>query len=61
MPEHAPVIATLATQHGHFLDFVTRRLGGDRAAAEDLLQDAFVRSLERADTLRARLSAMGRI
>ena len=41
----------LASRHREFLAFLTRRLG-DRTAAEDVLQAASVRALERADRLR---------
>lgn len=45
------VIATLVANHREFLDFLTRRVS-DRALAEDLLQEAFVRGLDRIETLR---------
>jgi RNA polymerase sigma factor (sigma-70 family) len=41
----------LVAGHRQFLAFVERRVG-DRALAEDLLQDAFVRTLEKGDELR---------
>lgn len=40
-----------------FLGFLAHRTG-DRALAEDILQDAFARSLDRIDTLRAEESAV---
>lgn len=45
------VIATLVANHREFLNFLVRRVG-DRALAEDLLQEAFVRGLDRIETLR---------
>lgn len=54
--ERAPeAIRVLAENHGRFLAFVERRVG-DRALAEDILHDAFVRSLEKADSVRSRES-----
>lgn len=47
----APV-DTLVANHRRFLDFLTRRVGS-REDAEDILQEAFVRSLERIDQVRA--------
>ena len=47
------VLEVLVENHRRFLAFLERRVGS-RAAAEDILQDAFVRSLDRADTLRDR-------
>ena len=40
----------LVDNHRKFLAFVERRVG-DRAVAEDILQDAFVRSFEKADAV----------
>lgn len=45
------VAAILVDNHRKFLGFLERRLG-DRALAEDILQDAFVRSLGKAGTVR---------
>ena len=45
------VLAVLVDNHQRFLAFLERRVGS-REAAEDILQDAFVRGLDRADTLR---------
>src|SRR5690349_17853244 len=45
------VIAKLVANHREFLRFVERRVG-DRATAEELVQDAFVRGLERGDEIR---------
>lgn len=41
------VVEKLVSSHRQFLRFLEHRLGGDRAQAEDVLQDAFVRSLSR--------------
>ncbi|HUR27084.1 MAG TPA: sigma-70 family RNA polymerase sigma factor [Planctomycetota bacterium] len=41
------VLATLVANHRRFLSFLAKRLG-DRELAEDILQSAFVRSIERA-------------
>lgn len=53
-PNAAPspaVIATLVDNHRQFLEFLERRVG-DRALAEDILQEAFVRGVTRLETLR---------
>jgi RNA polymerase sigma factor (sigma-70 family) len=47
----------LVESHRQFLAFLERRVGS-RAAAEDILQEAFVRGLRRADTLRSQESAV---
>lgn len=44
-------VQRLVGSHREFLGFLERRLG-DRALAEDLLQDAFVRGIEKAPDLR---------
>ena len=50
----APEVAkALVDNHRAFLAFLERRLG-DRALAEDILQDAFVRATAKAETLRER-------
>jgi RNA polymerase sigma-70 factor (ECF subfamily) len=52
--ESAPVediAATLVANHREFLAFVQKRVG-DRATAEEILQDAFVRSMDKFDTVR---------
>jgi RNA polymerase sigma-70 factor (ECF subfamily) len=52
--ESAPVediAATLVANHREFLAFVERRVG-DRATAEEILQDAFVRSIDKLDSVR---------
>jgi RNA polymerase sigma factor (sigma-70 family) len=53
----SPATRALVEHHRTFLDFVQRRVG-DRAVAEEILQEAFVRSLERGDTLRDGESAV---
>jgi RNA polymerase sigma factor (sigma-70 family) len=47
----AKAVDVLVDNHRQFLRFLERRLG-DRELAEDVLQAAFVRGLERADQLR---------
>jgi RNA polymerase sigma-70 factor (ECF subfamily) len=47
----------LVAAHRQFLAFLERRVG-DRALAEDLLQDAFVRTLEKGDAIRDEGSAV---
>ncbi|MGZ7041774.1 MAG: RNA polymerase sigma factor [Thermoanaerobaculia bacterium] len=47
----------LVGSHRQFLAFLERRVG-DRALAEDILQDAFVRSLEKGDDIRDESSAV---
>ena len=49
LPEE--IVDTLVANHREFLRFVERRVG-DRALAEEILQDAFVRSLDRTDEIR---------
>ena len=49
-PAPGATLATLLRGKQKFLTFVEKRVGS-RAVAEDILQDAFVRSLERADEL----------
>ena len=50
-PVASDVLDVLVENHRRFLAFLERRVGS-REAAEDILQDAFVRGRERADTLR---------
>jgi RNA polymerase sigma-70 factor (ECF subfamily) len=53
-----PEIArTLAANHDRFLRFLERRVGR-RDLAEEILQDAFVRGLARADSVQASESAI---
>lgn len=54
LPDH--VMQQLVASHREFLAFVERRVG-DRALAEDLVQDAFVKGLERGGELREQESA----
>lgn len=49
--ETPDVLPVLVESHRRFLAFLERRLG-DRALAEDILQDAFVRSLDKAAAVR---------
>jgi len=50
-PLSADVISSLVENHREFLHFLERRVGS-RTVAEDLLQEAFVRGLDKAATLR---------
>jgi RNA polymerase sigma-70 factor (ECF subfamily) len=50
-PLSADIISTLVENHREFLQFLERRVGS-RAVAEDILQDAFVKGIDRAETLR---------
>lgn len=50
-PTSPELAAELARKQHDFLAFLERRVG-DRAAAEDILQDAFVRSLDKLQDLR---------
>lgn len=56
-PVNPEVIARLVAGHREFLGFLERRVGS-RAIAEDLLQDAFVRGLEKAGSIRSEESAV---
>ena len=47
----------LAEQHHQFLRFLERRLG-DEALAEDILQDAFVKSIEKTEDARDETSSV---
>jgi RNA polymerase sigma factor (sigma-70 family) len=47
----ASVVETFVANHRELLRFVERRVGS-RATAEEILQDAFVRSLDHADEIR---------
>lgn len=53
----ADVIATLVESHREFLRFVERKVGS-RAVAEDILHDAFVRGIDRVESLRDGESAV---
>jgi len=50
-PVSPGVLAAMVDSHREFLAFLERRLG-DRALAEDILQSAFVRGIERAGQVR---------
>jgi RNA polymerase sigma-70 factor (ECF subfamily) len=50
-PDSAAVVTALVANHRDFLAFLERRVG-DRALAEDILQDAFVRGLDKVAALR---------
>lgn len=49
--EAEQVVGTLVDNHRRFLSFLERRVG-DRAVAEDILQEAFVRGIDRAGAVR---------
>ena len=49
-PPDTAVVDALVAHHRRFLAYLQRRVG-DRALAEDLLQDAFVRAIDRAPEL----------
>jgi RNA polymerase sigma factor (sigma-70 family) len=51
-------VAVLVGNHREFLAFLQKRVG-DRALAEDILQEAFVRGLHKLDTLEQEESAVG--
>lgn len=53
----ADLTSRLVDNHREFLGFLERRLG-DRALAEDILQDAFVKTLEKAGSLRDETSSI---
>jgi RNA polymerase sigma-70 factor (ECF subfamily) len=54
----SPAVArVLVENHRHFLGFLQKRVG-DRALAEDILQDAFAKGLDGLDSLRAEESAV---
>lgn len=55
-PRAPDVLRVLLDNHAGFLGFLERRVGS-RDEAEDILQEAFVRSLDRADSLRSAESA----
>ena len=56
-PTHPDVLAALVAGHRKFLAFLERRVGS-RDVAEDLLQDAFVKGIERVGELRDGESAV---
>ncbi len=51
------VAAVLVANHRQFLGFLEKRVG-DRALAEDILQDAFVRGMQKLDSLHSDESAV---
>jgi RNA polymerase sigma-70 factor (ECF subfamily) len=53
----AAAVEKLVAHHRDFLGFLERRVGS-RSEAEDILQEAFVRGVERADSLREGESAI---
>jgi len=55
-PPDPTLVALLVENHRRFLAFLERRLG-DRGMAEEVLQQAFLRALERGGTVRAQESA----
>jgi RNA polymerase sigma factor (sigma-70 family) len=55
-PAAPEVLKALLDNHERFLAFLERRVGS-RVEAEDILQEAFVRSLDRASSLRSSTSA----
>ena len=57
LPVRDDVVRALVDNHQRFLAFLQRRVGS-REAAEDILQDGFVRALERTETLRSGESAV---
>lgn len=56
-PDSPDVVGILVDNHRRFLAFLERRVGS-RDVAEDILQDAFVRGLAKADQLRDRDSVV---
>ncbi len=57
MQMSAELTAQLVENHRSFLGFLERRVG-DRAIAEDILQDAFVKTLEKGEELRDQTSSI---
>jgi RNA polymerase sigma-70 factor (ECF subfamily) len=55
-PDAPGVLGVLLDNHARFLDFLERRVGS-RDEAEDILQEAFVRSIRRTGSLRSPESA----
>jgi RNA polymerase sigma-70 factor (ECF subfamily) len=51
IPTAQDILATLVGSHREFLAFVQKRVG-NAALAEEIVQDAFVRSLDKLDTVR---------
>lgn len=57
-PPSAEIVRSLVANRDEFLRFLQHRLGGRRDLAEDLLQEAFVRGIDRVETLRSDDSAL---
>jgi RNA polymerase sigma-70 factor (ECF subfamily) len=57
LPDTPATVARLVANHREFLGFLAARVG-DRALAEDILQDAFVRGISRLEGLRDDESAI---
>lgn len=56
-PKAPEILRVLVDNHARFLAFLERRVGS-RDVAEDILQEAFVRSLDRVDSIRNTDSAV---
>lgn len=56
-PKAPEVLRVLVANHARFLAFLERRVGS-RDVAEDILQEAFVRSLDRVESIRSTDSAV---
>ncbi len=56
-PMSADIVSVLVENHRDFLRFLERRVGS-KAVAEDILQEAFVRGMGKAETLRSEQSAV---
>jgi len=56
VPLNPEIVRTLVGNHREFLAFLQKRVG-DRALAEDILQEAFVRGLDKLGTLESEESA----
>jgi RNA polymerase sigma factor (sigma-70 family) len=57
LPSSEKLAALLVDNHRQFLAFIQRRVGS-RELAEDILQDAFVKSIEKAEDLRDETSSV---
>lgn len=56
-PPSPDAVRALVENHRHFLAFLEKRVG-NRAVAEDILQEAFARGIDKLDTLRENESAV---
>ncbi|MDY7229885.1 RNA polymerase sigma factor [Hyalangium rubrum] len=56
-PCRGDIVSVLVENHREFLRFLERRVGS-RAVAEDILQEAFIRGIGKAETLRSEESAV---